>query len=217
MTRTSEQKTADEGRRLSGLSGFAPGTRLAVPDGVRRIETLEPGDPVLTAGGETLAVLWRAATRLRDAPGPARPVQIAAGHLRAEAPLRLAPGTPVVVDRRDPALVALAWLAEAGAPGARAARGQAHPVYHHLMLARPAVVLVQGVQVASFHPGPAALAALSPPLRRSLMLSLPGGDPARALRRYGAPVHPGLSRAELALLLEDDGMLAPVPPQAGAA
>ncbi|WP_292024962.1 Hint domain-containing protein [Maritimibacter sp. UBA3975] len=202
-------------------AGFVAGTQIATPDGPRRVEALGPGDAVRATDGRTLPVLWCAETRLRDAPEAARPVRIKPGTFGAREGLFIAPGTLIVVDRRDAALVPAGWLAEGGVPGLRVARGQASPVYHHLLLAEHAVLDTGGVLVTPFYPDAQARQALDPAARRSLHFLMPKLQGAERVsdvtRAYAPPAHPCLSRDEFALLREDAAMIAPVGPEAGAA
>jgi hypothetical protein len=220
QTMTGSDFSFDEGGP-DAPSGLAPGTVIATPEGPRRIETLGPGDAVCAASGGILTVLWCAQTKLRDAAESARPVRFKDGALGARALFDLAPGTPVLVDRRDPSLVPAAWLGEGGVPKVRVARGQAHPTYHHLLLSEHAVLDIGGVYAGSFYPTPRARAWLEPGARRALHFLLPklaGAESAAALvRAYGPPAHPFLTHDEFALLREEPEMIVPGEPVAGAA
>ncbi|PWK60813.1 Hint domain-containing protein [Roseicyclus mahoneyensis] len=71
------------------LSCFLAGTAIASPSGPRAVETLAPGDMVLTADGRAVPVVWLGILTLRrvtaDTP---HPIRIAAGALGHGLPLR---------------------------------------------------------------------------------------------------------------------------------
>lgn len=69
---------------------FASGTLIATPDGERAVETLEIGDPVLTAEGKTIAVKWIGRQTLRKFlnSGRIQPVRFARGALGNGLPRR---------------------------------------------------------------------------------------------------------------------------------
>ncbi|MEM9755564.1 MAG: Hint domain-containing protein, partial [Pseudomonadota bacterium] len=62
---------------------FVAGTRIATPTGLRRVETLAPGDTLRTADGATVRVLWARGrcVDLTSIPGRHRPVEFKTGAL----------------------------------------------------------------------------------------------------------------------------------------
>jgi hypothetical protein len=131
---------------------FAAGTRIATPQGERRVETLQPGDEVLTADGAVEAVRWVGRRRLarldaHPAPQTVQPVCIAAGAFGPGAPHRdlvLSPGHAVFVEG---CLI----------PAARLINGrtvvQLHWTqveYFHVELRRHDVLLAEGLAVESY-------------------------------------------------------------------
>ncbi|WP_297772345.1 Hint domain-containing protein [uncultured Roseovarius sp.] len=83
---------------------FTAGTRIATPDGPRDVETLQPGDMVLTASGEAQPVKWLGHfdvdTRLMH-PAKVNPICITAGALGNGLPkrdLRLSPDHAIEID-----------------------------------------------------------------------------------------------------------------------
>lgn len=191
--------------------GLAGGTRVDTPDGPRPVESLAPGDLVLTRDDGPQPVLWRGETRLSGAElvlyPHLRPLRVAPGAIapgRPEAALRLAPGHRLVV----PGLPGLA-----GRPGRPEALAMAADLmdgrrirrdlgcgsvsYHHLLLPRHQIIRAEGLACETFHPGLADTVALRWHAR-GLERACPGLT--RAPDRFGAPVRPCLSRAEAALL-----------------
>ncbi|MDJ0628936.1 MAG: Hint domain-containing protein [Rhodobacter sp.] len=76
---------------VADLSCFTAGTHIATPDGPQAVETLVPGDRVMTADGRETAVRWlgeqRVDTRLTH-PAKVNPICIAAGALADGVPSR---------------------------------------------------------------------------------------------------------------------------------
>ena len=116
-----------------------------------------------------MPVVWAARTR---APGfgATAPVRIAAGALGSglpRSPLLVSPQhrillrSPIVqrVVGHGEAFVAAKWLC--GLPGIVRAPDFAPVSYHHVLLARHAVLLAEGAPAESFFPGPASIGALS--------------------------------------------------------
>jgi len=188
------------------VCGLAAGSLVETASGPRPAESLAPGDMVLTRDHGLQPVLWRGETRLGGAELMLHP------HLRpllvtAEGPaLRLAPGQRLAVPGlpglwgQDAALARAADLGDSGTrPAGRLRRDLAcrSVTYVHLLLPYHALLRVQGLDCASFHPALADPAALRWHAR-GLERALPGLSSAPG--RYGEPVARCLSRAEAALL-----------------
>ncbi len=75
--------TINENEDFSFAMCFAEGTRIATPSGEVAVETLAPGDLVLTADGRAVPILWVGIQTLRRgfAHQDRSPIQIAAGAL----------------------------------------------------------------------------------------------------------------------------------------
>jgi len=188
--------------------GIGAGARIDTPDGPRAVETLVPGDLVLTRDAGPQPLLWVGETRLSGAElclhPHLRPLRLTASALAAgqpARPLRLAPGHRVMV-RDVPGLHGPAEALAAAADledGRRIRRdlGCLSVVYIHLLMARHHVVCVDGVDVETFHPG------LSDPVAlrwhaRGLERAVPGVT--STPHRFGDPARRCLSRAEAAIL-----------------
>lgn len=151
---------------------LTPGTLVATPQGERPVETLRPGDGVLTHGGD-VARLGMVLTRhldaqaLADWPG-ARPVRIMAGALGAGLPRRdllVSPQhrmllcSPLVARMFDAPEVLIAAHRLTVLPGIFT-DDTPDVTYVHLVFARHRVVLAEGTPTESFFPGPEALRTL---------------------------------------------------------
>jgi hypothetical protein len=131
---------------------FLAGTMIATPTGERAIETLEPGDLVLTHDGRAEPVKWlfvqTVSTVFADAARVA-PVRIAAGALGDGLPAR------DLWVSADHALLLDGVLVQAGAlvNGATIQRASDLPdifTYHHVELADHALILAEGVPAETF-------------------------------------------------------------------
>lgn len=127
---------------------FARGTRLLTPNGYRPVETLRPGDPVITLGGERRAVRW-VGWRTLDLNGydKAQPVLFA--------PHALGPGMP----KRGVCLSPLhaVWIGGVLVPACHLVNGatikvakQAAVTYYHIELDRHEILLAEGMAAESF-------------------------------------------------------------------
>ena len=204
-----------------GVPCFVRGTRIATPQGARRVEQIAQGDLVLTKGGAAVPVIWRggvqiAAAELAQRP-MLRPVRLPA--VTGHAQLWLSPQHGVFLAQRG-ALARAGHLADFGL-----ARWQERPeavVYHHLLLPQHALICAEGQWCESFYPGPMALAMLGPAARIAVTGAIFGqaltahrpltGD---VLSLYGERCLPLLSRRDLRLWFARPGESPP--PALGAA
>jgi uncharacterized protein (TIGR01370 family) len=130
---------------------FRAGTRLRTPAGARRVETLSPGDEVLTAAGAARPVIWvghrRVACARHPDPHQVWPVRIAAEAFAAGCPERdlwLSPDHAVFVEG---GLVPVKLLVN----GASIAQAPCPRVtYHHVELAQHDLVLAEGLPVETY-------------------------------------------------------------------
>ena len=131
---------------------FLAGTMIATPDGEAAIETLGPGDRVITADGRATPVRWvgrqTVASVFADPIG-AFPVRITAGALGQNLPARYLFVSP------DHALFLEGVLVQAGAlvNGTTIVRETAMPerfTYFHVELDDHALILAEGVPAESF-------------------------------------------------------------------
>ena len=88
---TSTDGGEDSGKTLGAIAEicFAAGTLIATPDGERAVETLQIGDPVLTADGPVVPVKWVGRQTIHKVFTPSErfaPVRVRAGALGAGLP-----------------------------------------------------------------------------------------------------------------------------------
>ncbi|HPD92669.1 MAG: Hint domain-containing protein [Rhodobacter sp.] len=193
--------------RRAGVICFLPGTAIATPHGARAIETLAPGDRVLTRDNGPQPVVWRGETRLSGAElflhPHLRPLRIRADALargRPEGDLLISPGHRLLL--RAPALLGEAevLVAAEDLEDGRAIRrdfGIDSVRYIHLMLERHEIITANGQPCESFHPGMADPRVLAWHAR-SLERVAPGlaSDPGR----FGDPARRCLTRGEAGIL-----------------
>lgn len=159
---------------------LAQGTRVRTPVGERAVESLVPGDLVLTLDHGPQPVRWigrRRAGRAEQRQEPRlRAVRIAAGALGPGCPARdllvtqqhrilLRPG------REEEVLAAARHLT--GRPGVALEPPLQALTYHHLLFDRHEVILAEGCATESLFLGPQAMLALPPEARQEILLLFP--------------------------------------------
>lgn len=158
---------------------FAAGTRILLADGRQaRIETLQPGDRLLTRDHGPQPLRWVGRARLRAVGGFA-PVVISAGVLGNIGDLIVSPHHRLFLYRpaRAAGLPTPELLVQARhlVDGELVFRREGGFVdYHSLVFDRHEIVYAEGIPVESLLVNDATLAALLPPLAEELRARLPG-------------------------------------------
>lgn len=153
---------------------FCKGTRIATPDGSKRIEDIAAGDLVLTADGKASQVLWAGKRDHAHLPGDQRPVVIRpSSRFAPDRPLKVSPQHRIqigVAEDGAPLLApAKALLKEKGVQQIK----RDEPVsYHHILLDRHAVVLAEGVSVETLLLSDRSLQSLPGLSRKGIALAL---------------------------------------------
>lgn len=170
---------------------FAAGTRIATPQGWRRVEELRAGDLVETLDDGPQPILWTdgAATL---AVGAARPVRVRAGALGnamdlvvSRQHLLMVEGPDVELLFGEPQVLAAAKdLIDGQAVVEDGCRGMVR--YHHILLDRHQVLIAEGAPAESLHPGPVAMAALGPGMATALQAAVPSDRIDRIARQPAA-------------------------------
>ena len=136
---------------------FLEGTAIAVPGGVRAVETLRPGDRVVTLDNGPQEVVWAGWQIVSGAEAHA-PVRIDAGVLGNDAPLCLSLQHRVLL-RQNGSDLLLPITALVGQPGiSQIPMRQAR--YWHVLLDGHHVLIANGAPAESMYPGPMALRSL---------------------------------------------------------
>ncbi|HUW80217.1 MAG TPA: Hint domain-containing protein, partial [Acidocella sp.] len=133
------------------LPCFARGTRLLTPNGYRAVESLKPGDPLVTATGDKRPVRWIGRRTLDLGPGTARfalPVLIMPGAFGPGLPLRPLRLSPLHCVYADGVLIPATHLVN----GATIIREQniAAMTYYHIELDRHDILLAEALPCESY-------------------------------------------------------------------
>lgn len=158
---------------------YAPGTLIETLDGPRAVETLKPGDLVMTLDHGPQPVRWthRGEHPLEDAEVDAKPVQIKAGALGHNLPthdLIVSPQHRIFVGGAGQLHKVFASEAFAPAksltavPGIRHMKGKTKKTWVHFACDRHEVVTANGCLSESLLLGPMVMNGLSPAERRAL-------------------------------------------------
>ena len=181
----------------TGVACFATGTRIRTPRGDVPIETLQPGDLVVTKDHGVQPVRWIGISHLDETrlerSDKLRPIWISKDVFGSD--------RDIVVSRQhamwDPErkeLVRAVHMLKEKRKGVRVARGKKRVAYVHLMFDRHELIYAEGVLSESMYPGPIVLNALAPEVRDELFAVFPRLRPARSPERvrecYGKPVRP---------------------------
>jgi hypothetical protein len=133
------------------LPCFAAGTRLLTPQGYVAVETLKPGDPVITAAGAKRPLRWIGRRTLDLGPLPAQaalPVRIAAGAFAPGIPARPLLLSPLHCVFAEARLVPATHLVN----GATITRDRSAMAltYYHLELDRHDILLAEALPCESY-------------------------------------------------------------------
>lgn len=206
-----DQTPAPTARSTGGVICFAPGTRIATPDGLRAIQDLRQGDLINTRDNGPQPVMWSGHRRMSGARLYAMP------HLR---PIRFRTGA-LGIDRPDQDLVVSPQHRMLIKGAAARALFNASEVlvmaedllndstitidhsmrevtYVHVMLDAHNIVWANGLETESFHPANTGLEMLDPTQRQVLLNLRP--EIAQDPHRYGDYARRNLSGPEAAIL-----------------
>lgn len=216
IVRMTIERPADGGAPQGGVICFTPGTRIATVDGPRPIESLCPGDRILTRDNGPQEVMWTGRRRMSGARLFAmpqlRPIRLRAGVFgqgQPDADLIVSPQHRMLV--RGPAARNLFNTDEVLVTAEALVNDESIIVDHslrevtyvHVMLERHNIVWANGLETESFHPSHAALDAIDLDQRASLAEVLPGVLDRPHL--YGGFARRNLSAPEAAILRHDLG------------
>lgn len=201
-------------RTAGGVICFTPDTRLMTPDGARAIQSLRPGDLILTRDNGPQPVLWSGHRRMSGARLYAmphlRPIRFRAGALgtdRPDADLLVSPQHRMLVKgasalalfNTPEVLVAAEDLVNDSSIMVDQAMREV--TYVHILLEQHNIVWANGLETESFHPSNTALDTIDPVQREGLLALLPGV--AQNPHGYGDYARRNLSGSEAAILRHD--------------
>jgi len=182
----------------SGLACFTAGTLVETTEGLRPIESLQPGDLVLTRDDGAQPICW-VGQRQVCGEGRFAPIEIEAGVLGAEQILRVSPQHRILISGWQNEL--LFGCPETLVPAIALVNGttvrkapQDQVTYVHIMFERHQLLTTHGLISESFFPGEMALNTLDTPVREELFSLFP--ELRNEARRYGMLCRPGLSVRE---------------------
>jgi len=190
---------------------FTPETRIATPDGVRRVADLCEDDEVLTKDDGPQKIRWIGQRRMSGARLYAmpelRPIRIRAGAVGLDVPdddLLVSPQHRMLLKGRmaqtllnsEEVLVTAKDLLNDHSIVID--RQMQHVTYVHLLLDRHQIVFANGLETESFHPASMPLHSIEPDQQQTLLDRVPGLE--RDGSAYGAPARRMLTHAEAAIL-----------------
>ena len=164
---------------------FAEGTLIDTSSGPRAVETLEPGDMLLTDDAAHVQLRWSAWRRvdLSQADAANKPVAIRAGSLGPDMPLRdlvVSPDHRVLLrnsageylfDQPDGLAPSKALTA---LPGVRQMLGKRYVTYFSLLTEHHAVIRAEGLPVETLFPGRMAVRRVGVLAQARIMSLIPG-------------------------------------------
>lgn len=189
---------------VTSVPCFVAGTLIRTPDGEVPVETLEPGDLVVTRDEGPRPVRW-IGCRSVAAEGDLAPIHIRAGTFGDHRDLMLSPQHRVLLRDslaellfgEDEVLVAAKDLLN-DLTVTRRCGGQVS--YVHLLFDRHQVIYSEGLETESFLPGPQTASQFEAPMVAEICRLFPQLDPATG-SGYGAAARRTLRHYEAQLLL----------------
>ena len=143
---------------VSSIPCFVAGTMIATPEGAKSVETLKPGDLVLTHDDGPQPLRWIGRRTMR-AEGAYAPIEVREGTFGKHQTLIVSPQHRIML--RDPAAEILFGDAEVLVAAKYLVNGHAvrrrvggFVTYVHLMFDRHQVIYSEGLATESFLPGP---------------------------------------------------------------
>ncbi|PKP73474.1 MAG: 2,3,4,5-tetrahydropyridine-2,6-carboxylate N-succinyltransferase [Alphaproteobacteria bacterium HGW-Alphaproteobacteria-6] len=191
---------------ISTIPCFVAGTLIRTPSGDRPVESLAPGDLVMTHDDGAQPLRWTG-RRSVPATGTMAPIRIRAGTFGPHGTLMLSPQHRVLV--RDSAAELLFGEAEVLVAAKDLVNGRSIRVveggmvdYVHLLFDRHQVIFSEGLATESFLPGPQTTQGFETEIVAEIYTLFPEIDPATGLG-YGASVRRALKAHEARVLMAE--------------
>ena len=203
--------TAAGSKTAGGVICFTPGTRIATAKGLVRIETLRPGDKILTRDNGEQEILWSASRRMTGARLYAmphlRPIRFKAGALGIDRP-----DEDLIVSPQHRMLLQGAWARSLFNTDEVLVKAEdlqndtticvdhtlREVTYTHILLPQHNIIWANGLETESFHPSNTALETIELDQRAMLLSLLP--NVAQNPASYGDYARRNLSSSEAAIL-----------------
>jgi hypothetical protein len=189
---------------ITSVPCFVAGTLIATPEGERRVESLAPGDLVMTHDDGPQPVRWIGRRRVR-ATGALAPVRIRANTFGDHRTLMLSPQHRVLI--RDSLAEILFGEAEVLVAAKDLVNDRSIRIcaggevdYVHILFDRHQVVFSEGLATESFLPGPQATASLEQAIVDEICAIFPELNP-RTGAGYGPAARRTLKGHEAQVLL----------------
>ena len=187
----------------SSIPCFVAGTLIRTPEGERPVESLEPGDLVMTRDEGAMPLRWIGSRRVA-AEGDFAPILIQADALGKHRNLLVSPQHRILL--RDAYAELLFGEGEVLAAAKDLVNGFSitrRPggmvTYVHLLFDRHQVIYSEGLATESFLPGPQTASLFERPVMREIYALFPELDPETGLG-YGGAARPALKSYEGQLL-----------------
>ena len=162
----------------TGVVCFATGTLILTPEGEVPIETLGPGDLVITADNGPQPLVWvgqrHLGHKVLQRQPRFKPIHLSPRLTGAHSPLIVSPQHSMLAHLDgEETLVRAKHLAGLRGGRARVAHGCRGVTYIHLMFEAHQIIFANGAPSESFYPGPVALSAVNTRARQELFALFP--------------------------------------------
>ncbi|OED48754.1 hypothetical protein AB838_09610 [Rhodobacteraceae bacterium (ex Bugula neritina AB1)] len=162
---------------IEAIICFVAGTGIATHAGLRAIETLRPGDLVLTRDNGMQPVRWISQSTV-PATGNLAPIRVKAGHLGAERDLLVSPQHRMLFSGSQASLLfgeSEVLVSAVHMLNDRSIRREpgGTVTYVHVLFDQHEIIYAEGAASESFHPGVQAVSALEEPVREELFRIMP--------------------------------------------
>jgi len=174
----------------TGVVCFTTGTRILTEHGDRPVESLRPGDRIVTRDNGVQTLRWvgqchvgRAELAARE---KLRPILLSPDLTGGDAPLIVSPQHGVLLDLDgEERLVRATHLARLKGGAARVMQGLRAVTYVHILFDDHQIVFSNGAPSESFFPGPFALGTLEAKVRQEILYLFPELRVSPAETAYG--------------------------------
>ena len=194
-------------RHASGIPCFTSGARILTPGGEVPIDTLRPGDLVMTRDNGPRPIVWIGKRELDhdtlNTQPNLRPILIREETLGATRDMLVSPQHGLLLDQGggNQSLIRAKHMLDLPDTRARIANGCRHVTYVHLMFERHQIIFGDGTASESFYPGAVGMNALHYASKIELLRLYPVlvdfiSNP-KGRNPYGATARPSMTRKSI--------------------